>query len=557
MKLANLVSLAGAAALLAGPVRAAQFRLEDTSPTSIKLWEGDQPVLVYNRFRASYIHPLYDVAGNVLTDDFPADHYHHRGLFWGWPHIIAGAEHFDLWMLKGAQVQFEKWLGNSATAEYGQLHVQNAWVAGGRKIMRETARIRAHPAGPQGRYLDLDLTWTPLEDLMLAGAEDKSYGGLTLRFAPRTNTVITTPQGVTPEDQPMTRMAWSDLTAQFQPGAAPAGASIFIHPSHADFPPMWLTRHYGVLCLGWPGVVPRLFPKDVPVHCQYRVWVHAGQPSVQDIDQQYALYATEKPARTPCNALFALDNGVGRGSLKPAEQARLLKELGYSGISYNETVEITNRLAAVQAEGLKLHALYVQGYFDQPARYEAGLSNAVKHLKGTDAFIWLTLRGAAGQNDRKAADLAQEVADLAGAQGLRVAIYPHRGFYAATAEDALRLVKLANRPNLGLTINLAHEVSAGNGNRLPEITRKVSSKLFLVTVNGAEQATADRDAIKVLGEGSLDPLPFLRELDELGYAGPIGLQGYGIPGEPKENLSRSMKTYQALCAQRQAARPTK
>jgi sugar phosphate isomerase/epimerase len=555
--------------MLAEAVSAAEFRLENISTNSIKIWEGDKPVLVYNhgtitrdnvpadRFRSSYIHPLYDLSGAVLTDDFPADHYHHRGLFWGWPHVIAGSEHFDLWMLNGAKPEFEKWLVTKATGDSAELRVQNAWVAGGRKIMREVARVKVHPTGPHGRYLDLELTWTPLEDLMLAGAEDKSYGGLSLRFAPRTNTVITTPQGVSPADQPMTRMAWSDLTAQFQPGAKPAGASIFIHPSHADFPPMWLTRHYGVLCLGWPGVVPRLFPKNVPVRCEYRVWVHAGQPTVDEIDRQYAAYATEAPAPVPCNKLFALDNGVGRGKLKPAEQARLLKELGYSGIGYNDTVDITNRLAAFEAEGLKLHALYVQGFFDQPARYEAGLPNALKHLKGTDAFIWLTIRGAAGQNDKKAAELAGEVADLAGAQGIRVAIYPHRGFYVATAEDALRIVKLANRPNLGVTINLAHEVSAGNGGRLPEITRKAASKLFLVSINGAEAAASQRDAIKVLGEGSFDPLPFLRELDELGYAGPIGLQGYNIPGEPRENLSRSMKAYQALCEKRRAAWPAK
>jgi len=40
------------------------------------------------------------------------------------------------------------------------------------------------------------------------------------------------------------------------------------------------------------------------------------------------------------HAFFAFDNGVGRGQLAPAEQARILKELGYDGISYNETVDL-------------------------------------------------------------------------------------------------------------------------------------------------------------------------------------------------------------------------
>ena len=53
------------------------------------------------------------------------------------------------------------------------------------------------------------------------------------------------------------------------------------------------------------------------------------------------------------HAFFAFDNGVGRGQWPPDRQARVLKELGYNGISYNETIDITNRLAAFQAEGLK------------------------------------------------------------------------------------------------------------------------------------------------------------------------------------------------------------
>jgi len=44
----------------------------------------------------------------------------------------------------------------------------------------------------------------------------------------------------------------------------------YIHPSHPDFPPTWLTRHYGCLCVGWPGVAggswrDRVFLSEQPV----------------------------------------------------------------------------------------------------------------------------------------------------------------------------------------------------------------------------------------------------------------------------------------------------
>src|SRR5690242_10439063 len=100
----------------------ATFRFTDVNDKSLGLWEGDRAVLVYNhgiltstntpadRARSSYVHPIYGLDGEVLTDDFPKDHYHHRGLFWSWPHVKVGDQEVDLWMLKGIRHEFARWL---------------------------------------------------------------------------------------------------------------------------------------------------------------------------------------------------------------------------------------------------------------------------------------------------------------------------------------------------------------------------------------------------------------------------------------------------------------
>ncbi|MGZ8921068.1 MAG: DUF6807 family protein, partial [Limisphaerales bacterium] len=76
-----------------------RFFFTNITDKSLAIYEGRLPVLVYNhgvihragvptdRARSTYIHPLYGLDGEVLTDDFPKDHYHHRGLFWAWPHV--------------------------------------------------------------------------------------------------------------------------------------------------------------------------------------------------------------------------------------------------------------------------------------------------------------------------------------------------------------------------------------------------------------------------------------------------------------------------------------
>ena len=280
------------------------FHFTNATDQSLALFEGARPVFICNhgvirppagvsadRARSSYVHPLYGLDGEVLTDDFPKDHYHHRGLFWAWPHVRIGGRHYDLWMLKGIEHRFEHWLAREAGADGATLGVENGWFVGNRKVVREQVWIRTPPSGNDERVLDIELTWVPLaEPLTLEGAEGKSYGGLTLRFAPRTNTVITTPLGQGEKDLTITRLPWADLSARFAGREQPSGAAIFIAPDHPDFPPEWLTRHYGVLCLGWPGVKPKTFQPGETIRCRYRVWIHRGATSVDRLKQAYQAY---------------------------------------------------------------------------------------------------------------------------------------------------------------------------------------------------------------------------------------------------------------------------
>ncbi|MBM3881560.1 MAG: hypothetical protein FJ387_17855 [Verrucomicrobia bacterium] len=321
-----LALLASSAALLAPSARCAQpsapapgaappppgFRFAPVNDTSLGLWEADRPVLVYNhgvirregvpenRQRSTYVHPLYGLDGEVLTDDFPKDHYHHRGLFWAWPHVNIEGQHYDLWMLTGIRHQFERWSARTVGPDHALLGVENGWYVGERKVLAEQAWLRIHPATPNHRAIDVELSYLPLDRAVtLAGAEGKSYGGLTLRFAPRTGTVITTPLGNQANDLPMTRLPWADLTAQFAGPSQPSGAAIFIAPDHPDYPPMWLTRHYGVLCVGWPGTTPQTLPPGQPIRTRYRVWIHRGAAHAASLEQAYESYRTALPALAP------------------------------------------------------------------------------------------------------------------------------------------------------------------------------------------------------------------------------------------------------------------
>ena len=75
-----------------------QFGSYDDAST-VRIVEDGTPVLVYQQQeksldgkwpRAGYVHPMYDLNGEVFSEDFPQDHRHHRGVFWAWHHLSVG-----------------------------------------------------------------------------------------------------------------------------------------------------------------------------------------------------------------------------------------------------------------------------------------------------------------------------------------------------------------------------------------------------------------------------------------------------------------------------------
>jgi hypothetical protein len=283
-----------------------RFRFAAIDDASLGLWDGEKPVVVYNHGarskggdpstppHRSYIHPLYGLDGEILTDDFPADHLHHRGIFWAWPHVTVDGHHYDLWMQSGIECRFHQWTVQKTDRDHALLGVENLWYVGARPVMREQLLLRVHRADLQGRAIDLTLTWTPIDrPITLGGAEEKSYGGLTIRYAPGTETQITVPSGLTKDDLYMTRLPWADFTRVWTGQDKPSGAAVFIHPANPDHPPTWLTRHYGALCVGWPGVQPKTLEAGKPVQCRYRIWVHRGRPDAKQLASAFAAYLAE------------------------------------------------------------------------------------------------------------------------------------------------------------------------------------------------------------------------------------------------------------------------
>ena len=301
-------------------VQPKRFAFKDVSPKSIAMHEAlapgqTLPVLAYNhgmiskqgvaaRYnRACYIHPLYGVDGETITEDFATDHRHHRGVWWSWPHIKIDGKQYNSWIPSGFRYQHERWVLKRDGAAAGVLAAENSWVVtGDQKVVREFVWIIAYPAAGGIRVVDVELTWTPLEKpVTLQGAGGKSYGGLTFRFAQakdqpragrRKDTRITIDTGLTKKDLPNTRLTWADITGHAVGAKARSGCAILIPKDHPDYPPTWLTRHYGPLCVGWPGVKPMTLPPGKSFRLRYRLWIHRGDADLKTLKAAYAANTT-------------------------------------------------------------------------------------------------------------------------------------------------------------------------------------------------------------------------------------------------------------------------
>ncbi len=168
----------------------------------VRVSENDQPILVYRHrpvslegqfTRANYVHPLYDLDGNVITEDFPDDHPHQRGIFWAWHQVIVGDQLAgDSWLTE--DFNWDVASIDIAEHEYGaaSLQAEVIWssprITGDdgepRPLVRETTSIRAYPRVKDMRQIDFAIQLVALvEDLSIGGSDDeKGYGGFSVRF---------------------------------------------------------------------------------------------------------------------------------------------------------------------------------------------------------------------------------------------------------------------------------------------------------------------------------------------------------------------------------------
>lgn len=271
-------------------------------------------------------------------------------------------------------------------------------------------------------------------------------------------------------------------------------------------------------------------------------------------------------------ASWAADKGCPAGEAKPvwpffalcmdthdarqrslAEQASMLNELGYDGAGHLWLDNLPERIRTLDESGLTLYQVYMRVDLDKTPHYDQRLAAVLPLLKGRPTMLAVLFYGGKPSDealDPAAVDILREIADAAARHDVRVVLYPHANAWLERVEDSLRLIEKCDRANLGVMFNLCHWLAVDREENLEPLLERAKPRLWAVSLHGADRAAEVQAKtgqwIQPLDQGNFDIAGLLKILRRLDYRGPIGLQCYGIPGDAREHLQRSMAAWRKL-----------
>lgn len=259
--------------------------------------------------RNNYIHPLYDLDGNVLTEDFPADHPHQRGIFWAWHHIqIHGKNIADSWICENYACDILSTRITQQKDRSAGLRLRAHWncrVKGTSdnhevetSIVDETTTLRVYPLTNGRRKLDFEIRLLALtEGISIGGSNDeKEYGGFSARLRlPHDIQFHGIHGSIEPKFTAVDASPVVNFTGSFGAGGK-SSIAILRHPSLSEVPQKWVLRRENSMQNPiFPGRIPVDISKTKPIVLRYRLVLQRGSSDADSLEQILESYAAEGP----------------------------------------------------------------------------------------------------------------------------------------------------------------------------------------------------------------------------------------------------------------------
>jgi hypothetical protein len=274
------------------------FKQEDGK---VSLYDGDDLIFSYQVEtkshqgqypRANYIHPLNDFAGNSITEDFPEDHLHHRGIFWTWHQLyLNGQSLSDPWMCEGISWDVHD-IEYHIDGKTATLRTTVDWLIGEdqQALVQEEVQIDYQN---YGEYYRLDFTIgleSQIDHLELGGSDDnKGYGGFSARLALGDEVTFSAVSGeVAPDNEQVQAENWMLID---DIGENETQVAILYHQESTASLQGWILRDKGSMQNPvWPGRRRVELNHGDKVSIQASVVVFKDEADKEDVAKIYRKY---------------------------------------------------------------------------------------------------------------------------------------------------------------------------------------------------------------------------------------------------------------------------
>jgi len=308
--------LAGAVGTLgsvvAGSAEAADRLGAQASREAVELSADSRPVVRYGVAKATgpagtgplfarnaYLHPLRAPNGAVVTDDFPKDHPHQRGVFFAWTKTEVGDLHPDFWNLGSGTGRIStQRVSATGGGEAGfrsehlwEMKRGDTWEA----ALDETWDVVLHQprftdsAAPDAAYvLDLTSKQTPRVDILLPAYR---YGGMSVRGSAEWNRKggplkVLTSEGRDWAAAENTHARWADMSGPI--GELHAGVAILEHPTNLRAPNLIrVPPEYPYVVYCPSKGEPLTLSAGKTYQFRYRLIIHNGPADAATLNQHW------------------------------------------------------------------------------------------------------------------------------------------------------------------------------------------------------------------------------------------------------------------------------
>ena len=263
--------------------------------TNVLFYQKEAKSLDGKYERCNYIHPLWGVDGAVLTEDFPADHLHHRGIFWAWHQIrIDNKRIGDGWEIKN----FEQ---NVTGIEYiskengiAVLKTEVDWKSDlfeskGEKVpyLKENSTITIHPKTGNYRVIDFEISLLALvKNLSIGGSEDvKGYSGFSVRLKlPEDVKFIGRNGEIEPQNEAVHSPGYINVAGPFGANNKNGGIVIIDNTENPGYPQPWILRKSkSMQNIVFPGNSTVNISTQKPLILKYSLVIYSGKLSEKTI----------------------------------------------------------------------------------------------------------------------------------------------------------------------------------------------------------------------------------------------------------------------------------